>query len=325
MLTFETLRQQFDTFCESNPVGDEPKGLYEPADYIMSLEGKRLRPLLLLGAYSLYREDYQAAMYAALGVEIFHNFTLLHDDILDSATLRRGQSTVHTRYGLNAAILSGDVMMIRSFDFLMRACPVESLEEIMQLLITTAREICEGQQLDMDLERQLDVSVDQYLQMNKLKTAVLLGASLKMGAIIAGASREQADILYTAGISFGKAFQVQDDLLDAYGKATLTGKKRGGDIVNGKKTFLYTTALDQLPSLRKKAFIDLYHEQVSNPEVKIQRVLPVFNETNVEDIAISFIENTYAEGIDYLHALEAPMKQKSFLLNFIESLSKREL
>ncbi len=325
MLTLETLRQQFDDFCIANPVGIEPSGLYGPVDYMMSLGGKRLRPLLLLAGYSLFREDYKSAMFAALGVEVFHNFTLLHDDIMDSASLRRGQSTVHTLYDENTAILSGDVMMIRSFEFVMRACPEDAMEEIMQLMITTARQICEGQQLDMDFERIVDVSVDQYLNMNRLKTAVLLGASLKMGAMIAGASEKDEATLYEAGVSFGKAFQVQDDLLDAFGKAEKTGKKRGGDIVNGKKTFLYTTALAQLPELRKSVFTDLYHEQVSNPEVKIQKVLRVFNETKVEERAMGYIDKKYTEGIEYLHAVEAPMKQKTLLLDFISTLSKREL
>jgi geranylgeranyl diphosphate synthase, type II len=324
MLTLETIHQQFDAFCNANPVGEEPSGLYEPADYIMSLGGKRLRPLLLLTGYNLFREDYESAMFAALGVEVFHNFTLLHDDIMDSAPLRRGQNTVHTVYGENAAILSGDVMLIRSFDFVMRACSGDNLEEILQLMISTARKICEGQQLDMDLESVVDVSVDQYLHLNKLKTAVLLGTSLKIGAMLASASKDQADTLYNAGISFGKAFQVQDDLLDAYGKTGLTGKKRGGDIVNGKKTFLYTAALDQLSSLRKTTFIDLYHEKPSNPEVKIQRVLRIFDEMNVEELAINYIENTYSEGIDYLHTLGAPMKPITLLIDFIQSLSKRE-
>jgi len=325
MLSFETLHKEFDAFSLSHPIGEEPLGLYEPAEYIMSLGGKRLRPLLVLAGYSLFRDDYESAMFAALGVEVFHNFTLLHDDIMDAAAMRRGQSTVHNVYGENAAILTGDVMLIRSFDFVMRACPKEVLEEIMQLMIVTAREICEGQQLDMDFERIPDVSVDQYLHMSKLKTAVLLGASLKMGAMIAGASGEQADTLYHAGISFGKAFQVQDDLLDVYGKTTKTGKKRGGDILNGKKTFLYATALNQLLSLRKETFIDLYHEPAANPEVKIQHVLRIFNETNVQEKANTFINTAYDEGIEFLHTVEAPMKRKSLLLNYIQSLSKREL
>ncbi|RLD22657.1 MAG: polyprenyl synthetase family protein [Bacteroidetes bacterium] len=325
MRTIETLRQQFDEFCKANPVGEEPAGLYEPVDYILSLGGKRLRPVFLLAGYSIFREDYRSAMFAALGVEVFHNFTLLHDDIMDMATLRRGQSTVHALYGENTAILSGDVMMIRSFDFVMRACPSETLREIMQLMITTARKICEGQQLDMDFESIVDVSVEQYLHMNRLKTAVLLGASLKIGAMIAGASEESADTLYLAGVSFGKAFQVQDDLLDAYGKVSLTGKKRGGDIISGKKTFLYTTAIAQLSELRKTVFTDLYHEEASNPEVKIQQVLRVFDEMRVEEVAINYIDEMYAEGIDYVNAIDAPTKQKMLLLDIVDSLSGREL
>ncbi len=325
MLTFEKMLRQFDAFCAANPIGIEPSGLYEPTGYIMSLGGKRLRPLILLAGYSLFRDDYESAMFAALGVEVFHNFTLLHDDILDSATLRRGKSTAHIVYGVNAAILSGDVMLIRSFDFVMRASPAESLGDIMQLMITTAREICEGQQMDMEFEKIAEVSVEQYLEMNELKTAILLGASLKIGALIAGAQSEQANLLYDAGVSFGKAFQVQDDLLDAFGDSGMTGKKRGGDIVNSKKTFLYTTALSQLSELRKRTFIDLYHEDAANPEVKIQHVLRVFHDQKVKDHAVRFIDKKYAEGVKSLESLDVPEQKKIVLFDFIKSLAKREL
>lgn len=323
MLSLAKIRRDFDAYQAQNPVGIEPSGLYEPTEYLMGLGGKRMRPLVLLLAYCIFEDSYEKALPAALGVEVFHNFTLMHDDIMDDATLRRKQPTPHIKYGLNSAILSGDVMMIRSFDMLISACDDANGYQVIKLMIDTAREICEGQQFDMEFEERDSVTIDEYLEMNRLKTAVLLAASLKIGAMLAGASDEDAEKLYMAGIELGKAFQVQDDLLDAYGEHS--GKKRGGDILQSKKTFLYARVLEDLPAMRRGSFINLYKSEPSNPEVKIQRVLRVFDEFGVADAAKDYADAAYERGMALLDEVGGSQTNKVLLTDMVRELKRRSV
>jgi geranylgeranyl diphosphate synthase type II len=324
MLSYESLKQSFEEYIKHNRLGENPTTLYDPVDYIMTLGGKRMRPMLLLIAYQLYADDVQQAMPAAMAVEVFHNFSLVHDDIMDGAPLRRGKQAVHAKYGVNGAILTGDVMLIRCFDFLLTAChnhPRQS--EILQTLIDAATGICAGQQLDLDFEQRLEITVDEYLEMNTLKTAILLGAALRIGALLGDGPLAEADTLYEAGVLLGQAFQIQDDVLDVYGDETGTGKRRGGDIVNAKKTFLYAYTLQHLGAMRKQTFGDLYNEAPSNPEVKIQQVIKWFDETGAQAYSLKTFEALYKKGLSLLETL-GPSPALLRLTDLISQLRKRE-
>lgn len=256
----------------------EPAHLYEPVAYILSLGGKRLRPVLTLMGAEVFGGDFEKALDAALAVEVFHNFTLLHDDIMDAAPLRRSQPTVHEKWDVNTAILSGDAMLILSYQYL------ESYEgavykKLMRLFNQTALEVCEGQQYDMDFETQEQVSEAAYLEMIRLKTSVLVAAALKMGAIIAQASEEQAQNLYDFGLNLGIAFQLQDDYLDAFGDPKTFGKQVGGDILENKKTYLYIQALKRATQEDRRDLLAWYQQDAHLPETKIVKVKALFVKT----------------------------------------------
>ena len=242
MLSFKEIQEKIEREIGQLEFDCPPKSLYEPITYILSLGGKRIRPALVLMAYNLYREDVEKAIRPAIGLEVFHNFTLLHDDLMDQADKRRNKPTVHKVWNANTAILSGDAMLIAAYQLIGETAP-EHLKEVLDLFTRTALEICGGQQYDMEFESRMDVSEEEYLEMIRLKTAVLLACSLKTGAILAGASREDAENLYRFGINIGLAFQLQDDLLDVYGDTRTFGKNIGGDILCNKKTFLLINAL----------------------------------------------------------------------------------
>ena len=220
-----------------------PKGLYDPVAYVLSMGGKRIRPVLMLMAYNLYKEDVRPVFSPATGIEVYHNYTLLHDDLMDRADKRRGKETVHKVWNDNTAILSGDAMLVLAYQF-MAECPAEHLKAVMDLFSLTALEICEGQQMDMDFEQRSDVKEEEYLEMIRLKTSVLLAASLKIGALLGGASAEDAERLYDFGMNMGVAFQLKDDLLDVYGDTAVFGKNIGGDILCNKKTYMLIKALE---------------------------------------------------------------------------------
>lgn len=285
MHTVLSLKAAFEKYIAQYKVRESPRTLYGPVEYAMSQSGKRIRPVLVLLGYTMYRDDYARAMPAALALEYFHNFTLVHDDIMDAAMLRRGMKSVHARYGTNAAILSGDLMMIQSFDLLLSACGPENARQVLEVFSDTAIQICEGQQLDMDFETREGVSVEDYLGMIEKKTAVLLGCALQVGALLAGAPDLQAEVLNETGIDMGKAFQIQDDILDAYGDEELTGKRRGGDILQKKKSILYALAWESSKSSDRAVLSDLYNSDAGNPEVKIQKVLNLFDKLHVKDTA----------------------------------------
>ena len=244
MFTITELTEKINRHFEELKFTRQPQGLYAPVSYVLSIGGKRIRPLLMLMAYNLYREDVEHIFPQATGIEVYHNYTLLHDDLMDKADRRRGKPTVHKVWNENTAILSGDAMLVLAYQF-MAQCPPECLKEVMDLFSQTALEICEGQQLDMDFETRKDVTEAEYMEMIRLKTSVLLSCSLKMGALLAGASPEDAGHLYDFGIHLGLAFQLKDDLLDVYGNPEVFGKNIGGDILCNKKTYLLIKAYEQ--------------------------------------------------------------------------------
>lgn len=242
MTTPSALLEKINAALRDIPYPARPEGLYEPIEYVLSMGGKRLRPTLVLLAYSLYRDDFEQAIPAAIGLETYHNHTLLHDDLMDHADMRRGQPTVHRKWNENTAVLSGDTMLIMAFQLVMQ-CRTPRQADILQLFARTAREICEGQQYDVNFESRTDVTEAEYIEMIRLKTSVLLACAAKTGALAAGAPEADAEVLYRFAERIGLAFQLQDDYLDVYGDPAVFGKKIGGDILCGKKTFLLINAL----------------------------------------------------------------------------------
>jgi geranylgeranyl diphosphate synthase type II len=290
----------------------QPKNLYEPVIYTLNMGGKRIRPVLLLNAHSLYNEKLTTAMPVALAIELFHNFTLLHDDIMDNADLRRNRNTVHIEYSNNSAILSGDAMSILAYEYLNK-CQSENYREIFDLFTNTALQVCEGQQFDMDFEKRNDVTVDEYLNMIGLKTAVLLAASLKLGAILANAPIADRELLYRFGYNLGMAFQLQDDLLDSFGETADFGKKIGGDIVANKKTFLMLTALELAKDDTLAHLNLLIQTEPSSIEDKIEKVLSYYKALNIEKLTQQKIEFYYDSALNCLENLSLETSNKNTL------------
>lgn len=287
----------------------EPKNLYEPIAYTLDMGGKRLRPVMVLLACNLLTDDVKKAYPAALAIEVFHNFTLLHDDIMDQADVRRNCPTVHKKYNPNIAILSGDAMSIMAYKYLLKS-ESDNLAGMFQLFSQTALEVCEGQQLDMDYETRSDVSIEEYLKMIRLKTAVLLACSLKMGAWSANAKNEIADQLYRFGINLGIAFQLQDDLLDVFADQTKFGKKIGNDIVSNKKTFLLLKALELSEGATKSELLEWIGKKEFDAEDKIKSIKEIYNKLNISYITTITIESYYQSALNTLEemALAAPAK-----------------
>ncbi len=324
MHTVTSLKSAFDAYLVQSAVRKTPATLYDPIQYVLEQPGKRVRPLLLLMAYALYRDDMRRALPAALALEYFHNFTLIHDDMMDAAALRRGVKSVHAKFGTNAAILAGDLMMIHSFDLLLSSCSEDNAQTIMGVFGDAAIQICEGQQLDLDSEEQEGVNVHEYLEIIEKKTAVLLGSALQIGALLAGAPPAQAEMLNEIGIELGKAFQIRDDVLDAYGEEALVGKRRGGDIVQKKKSILYAYAWESLAATGKNSLAEMYNKDAANPEVKIQKVLNFFDKLQVQQAAEQLglqCFNKAAESLDYLSSLGINI---STLHDFAKSLLDRQ-
>jgi len=304
-------------------IPEEPAELYEPVKYILSLGGKRIRPALVLMACDLYAGAVEPALMPAVAIELFHNFTLLHDDIMDRSELRRGRPTVHVKYNENIAILSGDVMSILSSRLINQA-PGVILYDVHDIFTRTAMQVCEGQQLDMNFEQRLTVSEQEYLQMIELKTAVLIAASLKIGATLGGSSQKDAADLYEFGKNLGIAFQLQDDLLDTYGDPDVVGKKLGTDIVDNKKTFLMIKALEKASSTLKEELTGWLTRKVFDPEDKIGRVVSIFDALKIKELTESKIREFYERSLANLKQLNRPEDRKSELYNFAAFLMNRE-
>ena len=284
MYTFNELQAQIEKRIDALEFSTPPAGLFEPMKYILSIGGKRLRPTLVLMAANLFKNDLEKIYSPAIGIEIFHNFTLLHDDVMDNAPIRRNMATVHEKWDSNVAILSGDAMSIKAYQFIV-SCENQHLSSILHVFNQTALEVCEGQQFDMEFEDRTNVRVEEYLNMIRLKTAVLLGGSLKMGAIMADADAENADALYQFGLNLGMAFQLQDDMLDTFGDEAVFGKKIGGDILHNKKTFLLIKAQELAKGDAKIELEKWIGEGDFNPEEKITAVKSIYESLNVRYLA----------------------------------------
>ena len=315
--------QKIRTSIEKVLVDEQPQTLFDPARYILSLGGKRLRPVLTLMAVDLFGKEVEAAINPALAIEIFHNFSLLHDDLMDQADMRRGYPTVHKKWNANSAILSGDAMVIEAYKYIARVPPA-FLPEILDLFSTTAMEICKGQQYDMDFEQRQDVSETEYIEMIRLKTAVLIGCALKIGAIMANASANDADALYAYGLNMGLAFQLKDDLLDVYGDPTTFGKKIGGDIVSNKKTFLLIKALKNSNNHQKQELQRWLSATDFDPEAKINFVKNIYDELNLKFISENLIEKYYLASLDCLSSINVSDDRKKDLIDLSENLMHRE-
>ena len=301
-----------------------PKELYAPVEYVLSLGGKRIRPVLMLMAYNLYRENVSAIYPQAIAIETYHNYTLLHDDLMDRADMRRNKPTVHKVWNENTAILSGDAMLVLAYRFLAEGNP-EKLKEILDMFSTTALEICEGQQFDMEFESRNDVTENEYLEMIRLKTAVLLAASLKMGAVLAGAPEEEAQCLYDFGINIGVAFQLKDDYLDVYGDPAVFGKNIGGDILCNKKTYMLIKALERADVAQKEELQSWIGREDYDPKEKITVVTGLYNKIGIKAVCEDNMREYYVKGITALQGVNIAEEKKQELKSFAKHLMYREM
>lgn len=319
--SLETYRSHITNVIENTHFPDSPRNLYDPLKYIMTLGGKRMRPILAMMACEMYSGKFEMATNAALSVEIFHNFTLIHDDIMDDAPLRRGNTTVHEKWNERVGILSGDRLMIESYEKLLSYRP-EILPSILKIYNITAIEVCEGQQMDMDHERRQDVSIEDYIVMIRKKTAVLLGCSLQLGAIVGGASEKEAQDLYDFGTNLGIAFQLQDDILDVYADQNKFGKQVGGDIIANKKTYLLLTALEDANPSQLKELETLMNE--SDHEVKVQGIKRIYAELNIREKAMKKMDEFYLTAMNRLNGLTVENSKKEPLRALAQFLISRE-
>ncbi|HET6226067.1 MAG TPA: polyprenyl synthetase family protein [Bacteroidia bacterium] len=321
---------EYQTYIEKalkdKQYGSNPKELYEPIRYIMSLGGKRLRPVLVCLGCDFFDQPFEKAIHAALAIEIFHNFTLVHDDLMDKAPLRRNQQTVHEKWNGNIAILAGDAMMIAAYQELNKL-DVKIIPELIAVFSQTALQVCEGQQLDMNYEKVQKVSIQQYLKMIELKTAVLVGASLKMGAIIGNARAEDANSLYDFGKHIGIAFQLQDDILDVYADEKKFGKQKGGDIIANKKTYLLLKAIEMAEGNRymKEELNQWINAPHFDAAEKVEAVTNIYNFLNVKELARNEMKKHYDTALACLKSIPVNEQKKQVLIDFAESLMVREV
>lgn len=320
MYSFEELSQQFSLSFGQKHFPAEPASLYAPNEYFLKIGGKRIRPVLCLMGNELFDEIKQDAWDVSAAIELFHNFTLIHDDIMDKAPLRRGVETVHKKYGESTAILAGDVMLIAAYE-LINNVDLTVIRQVQRLFNATAKEVCEGQQYDMDFEKMDTVSFEEYLKMIELKTSVLLAASLKMGGILGGANEANQNNIYEFGRKLGLAFQVQDDYLDAFGDPTKFGKQVGGDILANKKTFLLIHALESASAIQRQQFSQLLN---SNPPDKVEKMLQLFSDCKVDQWAVKLKNRFLDEALVHLENIDVPAERKIPLRNLAMYLIQRE-
>ncbi|MFW0718020.1 polyprenyl synthetase family protein [Pedobacter sp. N23S346] len=323
MHTTEQLQQILNTAIQNLRFPDQPKQLYDPITYIINLGGKRIRPLLVLMGTELFGKDAHDAIHAAMAIEVFHNFTLVHDDIMDNAPLRRGKPTVHEKWSINTAILSGDVMMVEANKNLAKVNPI-FLKDVLDTFNATAQGVCEGQQLDMEFESRDDVSIEEYINMIRLKTAVLLGGALKLGAIIAGASEKDADLIYQFGENIGIAFQLQDDILDVYADPEKFGKQVGGDIIANKKTFLLLKAFELADGDIKESLDVWTSYKDFDIKEKVETVKSVYDTLDVQNIAKESMNKYLDQALNVFAQINVNDEQKSNLLTLTNQLMARE-
>ena len=320
--SIEELQCLIDLAIEKTPFPVEPAELYEPVHYILSLGGKRLRPTLVLMAADMYGFDLVRALPQAIGIEQFHNFTLMHDDIMDAAPLRRGMMTVHEKWNTNIGILSGDVLFVKAYQSIVKVDP-KNLPALIDLFNQTAREVCEGQQYDMNFETQNDVSMTSYLKMIRFKTAVLLACSLKAGALVADSPEEDQNHLYDFGIHIGIVFQLMDDILDVYGDQKDFGKQIAGDILCNKKTCLYIKAYEDADEKQQKVLDYYFAHQDFDAQEKISKVMKVYEELEVRASCRAMMDENHAIAMSHLNAVSVSQDRKSTLFEFVEMLMVR--
>ncbi len=319
----DEILSQVNNALEALPYDRRPQSLYEPVKYVLSLGGKRIRPVLMLLGYNMYKEQPQDIMMQALAIETYHNYTLLHDDLMDNADLRRGHQTVHRRWDANTAILSGDSMLVLAYQRI-QACDARHLPQVMDLFTETALEIGEGQQYDMDFETRNDVTEDEYIEMIRLKTSVLLACALKIGAILGDAPAADADLLYKFGEQIGLAFQLQDDLLDVYGDEKVFGKAIGGDITSNKKTYMLINAVNRANPVQRKELMGWINAKTFNRQEKIAAVTRLYDEIGIRQLCEKKINFFFEESKKYLEKVGVPNERKEQLRRYTNEMMHRD-
>lgn len=323
MKTSEEILRLVNDYLAQLPYKREPQSLYEPIKYVLSMGGKRVRPVLMILAYNMYKDDPESILPSACALETYHNYTLLHDDLMDNAALRRGHETVHKKWDANTAILSGDSMLVLAYERIAQ-CPKEKLAGVLSLFTETALEIGEGQQYDMEFENRTDVTEAEYIEMIRLKTSVLLACAVKMGAMLAGASDEDADNLYKFGEQIGLAFQLQDDFLDVYGDSAVFGKAIGGDITSNKKTFMLINAINHANAEQRAELTRWITAEQFDAKEKVAAVTRLYNEIGIDRMAKDKIEYYFEQSTKYLALVNVPEERKQELIAYTHDMMNRE-
>lgn len=323
MKTADEILKMVNEFLDHLSYDRKPESLYEPIKYVLSMGGKRIRPTLMLLAYNLYKENPEDILMNACALETYHNYTLLHDDLMDNADMRRGHLTVHKKWNDNTAILSGDSMLVLAFQRMMQ-CDTKHLKDILDLFTVTALEIGEGQQYDMEFETRNDVKEEEYIEMIRLKTSVLLACALKIGAILADASAEDADNLYKFGEQIGLAFQLQDDYLDVYGDSKVFGKEIGGDITSNKKTYMLINAFNKANDAQRKELTRWVSARDFDRNEKVDAVTRLYNEIGIDQLAQDKIAYYFAQSKKFLDAVNIPEEKKEELRKYAQKMMKRQ-
>lgn len=323
MYNSEQLLSKVNEFLGLLPYQRRPASLYDPIRYVLSLGGKRIRPVLMLLAYNLYREDPERILMQAVALETYHNYTLLHDDLMDNADMRRGHETVHRKWDPNQAILSGDTMLLQAFGRI-GACEADKLQDVFNTFLVTTYEIDEGQQLDVEFETRNDVREEEYVEMIRLKTSVLLACAVKIGAILAGASKEDQENLYKFGEQIGLAFQLQDDLLDVYGDPKVFGKNIGGDITSNKKTYMLINAVNRANEAQRQELMGWIEAKDFDREEKVKAVTRLYDEIGIRQLCEQKMEACYAEAQQYLAKVSVAEERKAELKAYAASMMKRQ-
>lgn len=323
MFTPEELRSRFNEYLANLPYDRQPESLYEPIRYVLSMGGKRIRPVLMLLAYNLFKDDPETILSSACALETYHNYTLLHDDLMDNAPMRRGHETVHMKWNADTAILSGDSMLVLAYQR-MAACRQDKLKAVIDCFTETALEIGEGQQYDMDFESRIDVREEEYIEMIRLKTSVLLACALKIGALLADAPEADADNLYRFGEQIGLAFQLQDDYLDVYGDPAVFGKAIGGDILCNKKTYMLINAFNRANAAQYEALLRWVSATDFDAREKIAAVTHLYNEMGIDRLARDKMQTCFERSKTYLAAVNLPAERKELLARYAEEMMQRE-
>ena len=323
MLSSKEILRLVNDYLDRLPYDREPKSLYTPIQYVLSMGGKRIRPVLMLLSYNLFREDPESILMPACALETYHNYTLLHDDLMDHADMRRGHLTVHKKWDANKAILSGDSMLVMAYER-MAQCRPDKLPQVLHIFTQTALEIGEGQEYDMTFEQRTDVSEAEYIEMIRLKTSVLLACATKIGAVLADASDEDARLLYKFGEQMGLAFQLQDDYLDVYGDPAVFGKAIGGDIVSNKKTYMLINAYNRADENQRQELMRWMTATDFDRQEKIEAVTRLYNEIGIDRLAQEKIASYFAESRKYLAAVQVPEERKQFLIDYTNEMMRRE-